>query len=82
MREFGADLAAVNSLQERENVLQLHPGATRPGQPPGVKLLFEIPVFDSEEIELQHGRDVSLPEPERIKIRDLVSAEAVDLNQP
>src|SRR5690606_12425921 len=81
VRELGGQLAAVDLLQQRENVAQLHSGVTGAGQAARVKLAVEVRGLDTEEVELQHGGRVPLPQPERIEIRDLVPAQAIDLDQ-
>src|SRR5690606_33911511 len=79
--ELGRELAAIDFLQQREDVLQPHTRVPGPGKPARVELAIEIGGLDAEEIELQHGRRVPFPQTERIEVRDLVAAKAVDLDQ-
>ena len=81
VRELGRELAAVDLLQQREDVLELHSLFSCAGQAARVELAREIGLVEPEEVEGEHGRDRPLPEPERIEVRDLMTAEAVDLDQ-
>src|SRR5690606_18322294 len=82
MRELRGELAAVDSLQKREDVLQLHARVAGAGQPARVELLAEIVRFQAQEVELEHRGGMAFPEPERIEVGDLVAAKAIDLDQP
>jgi hypothetical protein len=82
VRELGRELAAVDPLQQRQDVLQLHAGVARSRQAAGIELAAEIGRLEPEEVELQHGRRVPFPQTQRIEVRDLVPAQTVDLDQP
>src|SRR5690606_32199147 len=82
VRELRRELAAVDLPQQRDDVLQLHPRVPGAGETAGIKLAAEIRRLDAEEVELQHGGRVPLPQSERIEIRDLMTAQAVYLDQP
>src|SRR5690606_2160138 len=82
VRELGRELSAVNLSEQREDVVQLHPRVPGSSEPAGVELAVEIRRLDTEEVELQHGRRMPLPQAERIEVRDLVAAQAIDLDQP
>ena len=81
VRELGRELAAIDVLQQREDVAQLHARVARAREAARVELAIEIALVEPEEIELEHGRHVALPEPERIEVGDLMAAQAVDLDQ-
>ena len=52
-----------------------------PAKPPVENSRVQIGLVEPEEIEAQHGRRGTFPHPERIEIRDLMPAEAIDLDQ-
>src|SRR5690606_16442598 len=81
VRELRRELAAIDLLQERDDVRELHPRVAGPREPAGVELLVEIALVEPEELELQHRRGMPFPEAERIEIGDLVTAKAVNLDQ-
>src|SRR5690606_23190844 len=80
VRELSRELPAVDLLQQREDVAQLHAAVARPGEAAGVELAIEVLGLDAEEVELEHRGGVPLPQPERIEIRDLMPAQAVNLD--
>jgi hypothetical protein len=81
VRELGADGAAVHVFELRDDLAQLHLrrdlDGTRAGQELGVEIGFREP----EVSQLEHPRPWTLREPQRIEIRDEVSAVRVDLNE-
>ena len=81
VRELGSELAAVDLLQQRQDVLELHARVAGAGQPARRKLARQVRFVETEEIEAQHGRRGPLPHAERIEIGDLMAAQAVDLDQ-
>ena len=82
VRELGGELAAVDLLQQRQDVLELHARVARAGEPARRELALQVRLVEPEEVEAQHGRSGTLPQAERIEIRDLMTAQAVDLDQP
>src|SRR5690606_21251405 len=82
VRKLRGELSAVDLSKQREDIVQLHSRVTGPGQPAGIELAIEIRRLDAEEVELEHRRRMPLPQAERIEVRDLMAAQAVDLDQP
>ena len=81
VRELRGELAAIDLLQQRQDVLELHARVARACQPARRELALQVRLVEAEEIEAQHGRRGPLPQTERIEIGDLVAAQAVDLDQ-
>ncbi len=82
VRELRGELAAVDLLQERQDVLELHARVARTCQPTRRELALQVRLVQSQEVEAQHGRSGTIPQSERIEIRDLMAAQTVDLDQP
>ncbi len=82
VRELGRQLAAVDALQQRQDVLQLHALVTGAGQAAGGELARQIGLVEAQEIEAQDRGRRPLPQPERVEVRDLMAAQAIDLDQP
>ena len=82
VRELGGELAAVDLLQQRQDVLELHARVARAGQTARRELALQVGLVEPEEVEAQHGGRGPIPQTERIEIRDLMPAQAVDLDQP
>ncbi len=54
VRELGRELAAVDLLQQREDILQLHPLLAGAAETAGVELARQVRVVEAEEVERQH----------------------------
>ena len=82
VRELGADLAAVNSLEHCEDLPQRHVLRADAGQAAGVELRIHVGLTEPEVIELQHRRHVTPPQSQRVEVGDLMPPHAVDLDEP
>jgi hypothetical protein len=82
MGKLHSQLAAVDLLQQRNDLFQLHARVTGACKAPGEKLTSKVSLIQAEKIELQYGRHMALPQSEGIEIGNLVTAKTVDLYQP
>src|SRR5690606_22867931 len=81
MRELGADLAAVNFLQQCEDISQLHPPVACAGKPARYEFGVHVRFGQAEVIELEHSGYGPFHQSQRIQVRYLVAAKAVYLDQ-
>ena len=83
VRKLRCELAAVDLLQQREDVLELHPrSGPCPPDRPSKNSRARSDSSSPRKSKLKHRRNGPLPHAERIEIGDLVAAKAVDLDQP
>ena len=82
MREFGADLAAINPVEQLNNVAQLHALVARSGKTAREKLGIHVGFGQTEILQLQNARDRTFHDAQRIDIGYLVTAQAIDLDEP
>ncbi len=81
VRKLCRELAAIDVPEQCENVAELHALAACAGKTAGKELGIEVVPTQTEEVELEHGRHVAAHEPQRVDIGDLMTAQAVDLDQ-
>ncbi len=81
MREFHADLAAVDFPEQCHDVAQLHAPVAATGQPADIELAVHVSVAQAQVVELEDAGRMPFHDAKRVDIRDLVSAQRVNLNQ-
>ncbi len=81
VRDLDSDLAAVNGLEQFENVAQFHALFRCARQATRKKLGIHVGLIQAEIIEFEHARHTPLHQSQRVDVRDLVPAQAVDLDQ-
>ena len=81
VRELGADGAAVDVLELRDDFAQLQPRRQLDWAAAGEKLGVEVGIGQAEVPELEHPRPFAL-QAQRIDVGDQVAAVGVDLDQP
>ena len=81
VRELGADRAAVDVAQLRDDVAQLHALRDRLGAAAGVELGVEIRVAQAEVLELEHLGHRSPHQAERIDVGEQMTAIRVHLDE-
>ena len=82
VRELGADGAAVDALQRREDVPQPEALGNGIGAAAREELGIEIPLAQPEVAEAQHARALPLHQPQGVEPGDEVPAVDPDLDQP
>ena len=82
VRELGADGAAVDVLQLRDDLAQLEPGLDRAVAAARQELGVEVGFGEPEVVESQHLRYRTHREAERIDVRDQVATIGVNLDEP
>ena len=82
MGKLSADLAAIDTFQEFENVAQLHALVGRTGKSARVEFEVHVGLGQSEVALFEYARDRPLHQTKRIDVRDLVTTKAVNLDQP
>ena len=80
--ELGADVAAVDGLEPRDDLAQRRALGHPVVAACGVELRVEIRIAEARVVEVEHARARALQQPQRIDVRDQVPAVAVDLHQP
>ena len=81
MRKFGADLAAVNSLEKRPYVAQPHALVTGARETARKKFRVHVGLGETQVFELQDARHRPGHQTQRIDIGDLVAAQTIDLDE-
>ncbi len=61
VRELGGELAAVDLLQQRQDVLELHTRVARASETARRELALQVGLVQSQEVEAQHGGGRTLP---------------------
>ena len=81
MGKFRTDLAAVDRLQQGNNVPELHALVAGSRQSAGKEFAVQIGFGQTEVVQLQYAGHWPLHETERVDVGDLVPAQAVGLYQ-
>ncbi len=81
MRKFDRRLAAINGPEQGDDVAQPHTRVAGPRETARVELGVHVGLGQAEVVELEDAREATLHQAERIDIRDLVPAQAVDLDE-
>ena len=81
MRELCANLAAVNVLRQFQDIAQLHACITGPGKTTRIKLAVHVTFGQTQVVQFENARNWALHQTQRINVRYLVTAQAVNLNK-
>jgi hypothetical protein len=79
MCKFDRGLAAIDRSEQGDDVAQLHARITRSGETARIELRVHVGLGEAQVIELENARDTPLHQSQGIEIRNLVPAQAVDL---